>query len=144
MRLEQDAALDVGRLGKVTVPEGWCFYAGSALGPGGLAARLGRHRRVDKRPHWHIDYLLCQATPVADWRIASPARLECAWADALLQLPTASTPVRRFGASDCRCRTHLVHVTRLPPVEQVCQVLAAASPPGSIVYHVPYGDATGR
>ncbi len=42
------------------LPQGCYAYVGSAWGPGGLEARLGRHlgyRRV-RRLHWHIDRLL--------------------------------------------------------------------------------------
>ena len=51
----------VGALGPVSFAAGWHCYIGSALGPGGLV-RLERHLRLaahrDRRPKWHIDYLL--------------------------------------------------------------------------------------
>ena len=51
----------IGALGPVAFREGWHIYVGSALGSGGLA-RLDRHialaRDRDKRPKWHVDYLL--------------------------------------------------------------------------------------
>ena len=36
---------------------GWHIYVGSANGPGGMRARIGRHLRTDKTIHWHIDRL---------------------------------------------------------------------------------------
>src|SRR3954466_12462716 len=39
---------------EATLRPGPLFYAGSARGPGGLRARLARHQRADKKPHWHI------------------------------------------------------------------------------------------
>ena len=39
----------VGALGSVTLSPGTYLYLGSAYGPGGLAARLRRHLRRDKR-----------------------------------------------------------------------------------------------
>ena len=40
-----------------TLAPGLYVYCGSARGPGGLAARLARHMRRDKRAHWHVDQL---------------------------------------------------------------------------------------
>ena len=104
----------VGGLGTVHLPAGTYLYAGSAMGPGGLAARLARHCRDQKKRHWHIDYLLESATVEAIWWQVTNERNECRWAAAALVLPGASVPVARFGASDCRCRSHLVHLTTTP------------------------------
>jgi Uri superfamily endonuclease/HEAT repeat protein len=107
-------ALDMPRLGKVTLAAGQYAYVGSAHGPGGLRARVGRHLRAEKSPHWHIDYLTA-ALPVEHVVavVFDSARLECVWAKRLLALTGASAPVPGFGSSDCRsgCPTHLV---RLP------------------------------
>lgn len=108
--LVQPLRLAVGRLGVCELPAGDLVYVGSALGPGGLAARLARHVRPDKRPHWHIDHLTAVLTPEI-WRVdASGERLECAWVRDLLALPGASVPVSGFGSSDCRegCQAHLI------------------------------------
>ena len=45
----------VGRLGTFDVRPGFYVYVGSALGPGGLAARIGRHARQEKAFRWHVD-----------------------------------------------------------------------------------------
>jgi Uri superfamily endonuclease len=52
-----DALIEVGRLGTLRVQPGFFVYVGSAMGPGGLAARVGRHLRLEKRLHWHVDIL---------------------------------------------------------------------------------------
>ena len=49
--------IHAGRLGAIALSPGTYAYTGSALGPGGLRARVGRHLRAEKRPHWHIDAL---------------------------------------------------------------------------------------
>ena len=54
--LDRARTLQVGRRGKFHFPAGFYFYAGSALGPGGLAGRLERHVRAAKRLDWHVDY----------------------------------------------------------------------------------------
>ena len=99
--------IPVGRLGSLAVTPGCYLYVGSALGAGGLAGRLRHHLRVTARPHWHIDYLRAVTELEAICWLASPARLEHAWAMALVQAPGCTVPMPRFGASDCRCPAHL-------------------------------------
>jgi len=113
LRLETDTTLTVGRLGAATFPAGWYVYTGSARGPGGIRARLGRHVRGGARPRWHIDALRKYAPPVAwGWTTApDPAQpWECHWAHALAAMPAAFVPLPGFGASDCRfhCPAHLI------------------------------------
>jgi Uri superfamily endonuclease len=115
--LARAQAIRVGRLGEVAFPAGWYLYVGSALGPGGLHARLARHLlRLDagKRAHWHVDYLRERAAWVGAWSRESSRRLECEWAVAARQLPGATVVAPGFGASDCRCPAHLVYVPALP------------------------------
>jgi len=103
----EPVTLRIGRLGTHEFPAGYYAYAGSALGPGGLAARVGRHLRREKRLHWHIDYLL-EAAEVVDVRVEPGSeRRECEWARRLLAAGGAVV-APGFGASDCRCATHLV------------------------------------
>jgi Uri superfamily endonuclease len=114
MQLPQPTAVAVGQLGRFKFPPGWYAYAGSALGPGGLAARVRRHRRASKTLHWHIDYFRAHAKPVAVWYAVGVRRRECHWAQALSELPGASVPAARFGASDCQCPAHLIHFPNAP------------------------------
>ncbi|MEA3376238.1 MAG: GIY-YIG nuclease family protein [Chloroflexota bacterium] len=114
LRLPHPATVDVGQLGRFQFSAGWYAYAGSALGPGGLAARVGRHRRGSKSLHWHIDYVRAHADAVAVWYTVGWRRQECVWAEALCEIPDASIPAYGLGASDCRCPTHLVHFPTAP------------------------------
>jgi Uri superfamily endonuclease len=108
MRLATPTDIAIGRLGAFCLPSGWYAYVGSALGPGGLAARLIRHRRRNKRPHWHIDYLVSVSHLTEIWWVASAERWECVWARAFSELPGMTMPVPGFGSSDCRCSAHLL------------------------------------
>ena len=110
LELDQDMVITVGRLGRFSFPAGGYVYVGSALGSGGLTARLRRHRRSAKKFHWHVDYFLAQARLKDVFADESGQRLECAWAHTLLSLPGARVPAARFGASDCRCPSHLIYV----------------------------------
>jgi Uri superfamily endonuclease len=112
MRLPRPLRLTVGRLGVYDIDSGWYLYVGSAQGPGGLRARVGRHLRNVERRHWHIDFLR-EVAPVEDvWLCAGPPS-ECQWAQALM---TAGLriPIAGFGASDCRCPSHLFYSLRQP------------------------------
>jgi Uri superfamily endonuclease len=111
--LEAPTTICAGRLGALPLPAGWYAYTGSALGPGGLRARVGRHLRADKKRHWHIDALTAAAPVMAVWAVPSPQRLECLWAEALRTLPGVTIPAVGFGASDCGCPAHLLHIIDL-------------------------------
>jgi Uri superfamily endonuclease len=131
MRLPQDVAIDVGKLGRFSFPAGWYAYAGSACGPGGLGARLARHRRAEKILHWHVDHLRARARLISIWYSVGSKKRECDWARALSQLPGASVVAPGFGASDCPCSTHLLHYSGPPD-----RFLFAGSADGTVLEEV--------
>jgi len=102
-------AIRIGALGDLVFQDGWHIYVGSALGSGGLQ-RLRRHISLahfhDRRPKWHVDYLL--TNPDFSLRYAIYAvtanRLECELAR---QLNNGCIP--KFGCSDCSCTSHLFY-----------------------------------
>ncbi|MEE8353903.1 MAG: GIY-YIG nuclease family protein [Dehalococcoidales bacterium] len=102
IRLDQARMIAAGRRPRQRFPAGYYAYVGSALN--GLRTRLERHLREDKRLHWHIDYLLREAQIVDIVTCRSQERTECAIAAALAE---RFDTVAGFGASDCRCRSHL-------------------------------------
>ena len=102
--LSASERLRIGRLGTFDFGTGVYLYVGSALG--GLRARIARHMRGG-RMHWHIDYLMAHADLPEVWVFESPKRLECRISETLSRrLPR---PIRGFGASDCRCSSHLFY-----------------------------------
>jgi len=122
IELKRPRYIVIGRRGRRYFPAGFYVYAGSALGPGGLAARLARHLRQAKAWHWHIDYLLSaqEAHVTRIWIHTGRRRLECKWASRFVQLPGAALPVPRFGASDCRCLSHLIWFAQRPDAVTGC------------------------
>ncbi len=107
IELAAPLALDIPSIGAAALAPGRYAYGGSAYGPGGLRARIGRHLRRDKAQRWHVDRLTA-AGRVIGVR-AHPGGRECALVRDLLELPGASVPVPGFGSSDCRsCPAHLV------------------------------------
>jgi Uri superfamily endonuclease len=112
LSLAEPARIQVGRLGLVDLPAGSYVYVGSALG--GLGPRLRRHISLAKRPHWHIDSLRAVAVLTAIAVRIGPERIECTVAAQVAAWPGATLPVSRFGSTDCRCRSHLVHLPTPP------------------------------
>ena len=100
--------LEIGRKLALELSPGLYCYVGSALGPGGLAARLGRHAVAGGRRHWHVDHLLPHVRVAGALLIESRRRLECVWASWVAR--RASACVAGFGASDCRCSGHHFHL----------------------------------
>ena len=130
LRVEKEITVTIGALGTWVLAPGYYCYIGSAMGSGGIAARVHRHfRRTTnddgksrpKRLHWHIDYVLEKATIVSavpfpqcpsgtrePWN--SGMRAECALAEHIHAAFKASIPIPGFGASDCRCSSHFFHL----------------------------------
>ena len=114
LRSSRRLGIVVGRLGTLAAQPGFYVYVGSAFGPGGLAKRVGRHARAEKRCRWHIDYLTAVATLDEVWYTVDKARRECQWAGVLKQVRGATVPLEGFGTSDCRCRSHLFFFRKRP------------------------------
>ncbi len=117
----------IGKLGIHSFPLGYYVYVGSALG--GLHGRLRHHLKSEKRLHWHIDYLLQQATVAQIWYVLGENRLECTWNVILAELPGATPIIPGFGASDCRCYTHLTHFLTTPSLDGFTQKLRPSKLP---------------
>jgi Uri superfamily endonuclease len=132
LHLENPQSLQVGRLGEYKFPAGDYIYLGSALGPGGLKARLGRHLRVDGRLHWHIDWLRTISVVSGYYFLESELSLECHWSQRLMTYPGVSVPAPRFGSSDCKtkekpCAAHLVWFKSGAHLASIHKILSTAS-----------------
>jgi Uri superfamily endonuclease len=109
MRLSRARTIRIGAFGAHRFCAGDYAYVGSACGPGGLAARLKRHLKRRKTPRWHVDYLRRHCAVRRVWFAVGRKAAEHRWAQALAADPAVSIPVPRFGASDCRCLSHLLY-----------------------------------
>ena len=91
----------------ISLKAGWYAYCGSAKGPGGLKARVGRHFKPDKTRHWHIDHLTDGEATLAVLTVAGGD--ECALIKSLVESGAFTPAVPGFGSSDCRtCKSHLM------------------------------------
>lgn len=117
LHLQKDQNLQIGRLGRFKFRAGFYAYAGSAFGSGGLAGRIRHHLIPTTRPYWHIDYLRRVTDLDQIWLTTADTSQEHAWVALLLELPGATIPVKRFGASGCRCESHLVQFLQQPDIQ---------------------------
>ncbi len=102
IELPEEQAIAVGSLKVLHFPGGYYAYVGSALG--GVKPRLNRHLQRNKKPHWHIDYLLQKASINNIIICETEDRVECTIAQALSRQFDSITG---FGSSDCKCPSHL-------------------------------------
>jgi Uri superfamily endonuclease len=113
---QKPGTVRIGRLGDLALQPGVYIYVGSAFGMGGLSARIGHHRRISARPHWHVDHLRVACDLSEVWFTTTAGCREHSWAKALARLPGATVPMPGFGSSDCACETHLFWFNRLPSI----------------------------
>jgi len=118
--------IEIGQLGKFDIVPGFYAYVGSALGAGGLHARIGHHLESTAFPHWHIDYFLQVAEPIEVWYTTADQKLEHHWAHLLENASQFRIPIPRFGSSDYhRSRSsHLFYSKRRPAFAWFRQQLA--------------------
>lgn len=110
LRLPTDLSITLPNRPEGRLRAGDYVYCGSARGGGGIAARLKRHFRQDKKLHWHVDRLTTRAAAMA--ALAVPEGDECRLATQLLQSGRFEIAMVGFGSSDCRqCKSHLLMTT---------------------------------
>ncbi len=127
-RAQTRQRLTIGRLGELVLCPGFYVYVGSALGAGGLAARVQRHLGPVHTLHWHIDYLRQATEPCEIWYTLDAVRHEHAWAAILGEMPGASAPLLGFGASDCACASHLFYFASMPSLSAFRCTVATCTP----------------
>lgn len=86
---------------------GWYVYAGSAYGPRGIRARVGRHFARGKTVRWHVDHLTEVAAALKVLVLERSS--ECEIVEALMRSGAFRPALEGFGSSDCRmCDAHLL------------------------------------
>ncbi len=105
VKLPQRTEIVIGKLGKIEFKCGYYVYIGSALND--LDSRIERHKRQNKKFHWHIDYLLTKADVKEVFCVGTRKRKECQVAK---ELARNYKTIPKFGASDCKCKSHLLYL----------------------------------
>jgi Uri superfamily endonuclease len=107
LEIESNRLIQVGKLGEFLFQRGTYIYVGSAKRH--IEKRIERLKRLHKRFRWHFDYL----RPFGDITkiITYESSLEeCQLSDKLRKDYNGEYPVKGFGSSDCKCRSHLIFV----------------------------------
>jgi Uri superfamily endonuclease len=100
--------------------KGLYVYVGSALNS--LIPRLERHMKMSRGQHhvyhWHIDYFLREKTVEISsiYVVETDEHLECMIAEKVAEHGEA---VQGFGCSDCKCKSHLYHLTSFDSIEKM-------------------------
>ena len=106
IKLPEAQTVTIGSLQALRYPCGYYAYVGSAMG--GFKSRLNHHLKRNKKPHWHVDYLLQKASISSIILSETNNRVECTIAQAL---SSQFDSIPGFGSSDCKCRSHLFFAT---------------------------------
>ncbi len=105
LQLEKDNKIQVGGLEEIYFKKGYYVYIGSALNS--LSKRILRHKRKNKKLHWHIDYFIDKSKYIKDIPIIANENLECQISQKVFKI--ADNYVPDFGSSDCKCISHLYY-----------------------------------
>ena len=107
LQLTEDQTVQVGKLGDYLFRKGTYIYVGSAKK--NIVNRIHRHIQIDKKLHWHFDYL--RPSGMITKIITYDERLgECALAEKIRKKENGVFPIKGFGSSDCRCQSHLIYI----------------------------------
>lgn len=104
--LSEEKVITIGKLGTFTFPSGHYLYVGSAKR--NIRARVNRHLKVEKKMHWHFDYLR-PYVQVVKVETFDGAIGECGLFKRIADENKGILLVKGFGSSDCRCTTHLMY-----------------------------------
>ena len=111
-----NASVAIGKSKTINLKPGYYTYCGSAFGPGGISSRVKRHLKLNKKKHWHIDYLRDKCTIKEVWVCYRTENLEHQWAEDFSNQKKSIIPLKKFGSTDCKCQTHFFHFNAKPAV----------------------------
>lgn len=114
IKIPENIEIQIGKLGKMSFKKGFYAYVGSALN--GLEKRIERHLRKEKKLYWHIDYLLEKAEIAEVIYAKTDSRVECNIAE---NLNKNLESVKKFGCSDCKCKSHLFYHTNFSELDNM-------------------------
>lgn len=107
LNLEENHLITIGKLGMFSFHKGTYIYVGSAQK--NIRQRIERHKKINKKIHWHFDYLrpfgIITRIITYDQSFG-----ECELAENIRKQLNGTIPIRGFGSSDCKCISHLILV----------------------------------
>ena len=106
IKLPVTKTISIGSRKSINFPRGYYAYVGSAMG--GFKPRLSHYLKGNKKPQWHIDYILEKASITGIILCETEQRIECTIGQAL---SCQFNAIPGFGSSDCQCHSHLFFAT---------------------------------
>ena len=107
LELAENQCISVGKLGAFPFQKGVYVYVGSAKK--NIKQRIERHKKTNKKFHWHFDYLRAHGT-ITRIITYDDSFKECELAENIRKREKAVIPIKGFGSSDCKCRSHLLYL----------------------------------
>lgn len=90
---------------------GYYYYFGSAMK--NLKSRIARHKTINKKLHWHIDYITSNPDNTISNVYIIPSSKKTDECQARKNFQTEfnlTHPLKNFGSSDCTvCESHLLY-----------------------------------
>ncbi len=107
--LNDNIVITVGKLGNIYFKKGYYAYVGSAMG--GLRKRIKVHLNINRKMHWHIDYLLKYAKVTYICYLKTNSKTEDELA---CFFDSKFDAIYKFGSSDSAlCKSHLFYSNKL-------------------------------
>ena len=111
---KKNQTIQIGKIGRLSFKKGFYVYVGSAMNS--LNGRINRHLRLEKKLHWHIDYLLQYAEVIDVFYKETNEKIEC---DIAKKFGEKLESMTDFGCSDCKCKSHLFYGKKYEIVEEI-------------------------
>ncbi|HEC88501.1 MAG TPA: GIY-YIG nuclease family protein [Thermoplasmata archaeon] len=105
IEVKEGKNIKIGKIGEIYFPKGYYIYVGSAMN--NIEKRIARHIKKNKKMRWHIDYLIEKTDLIEIFYKECEVKEECSIAEKFLINGFSS--IKKFGASDCKCKSHLFY-----------------------------------
>lgn len=105
--LVKEREIQIGKLGLFHFKKGTYIYVGSAKR--NIQSRINRHKKIEKKQHWHFDYLRPYGTITKIITYENQTG-ECSLREKIMEEKSGSLPIKGFGSSDCNCLSHLIFI----------------------------------
>lgn len=106
LEVVDEKTIEIGKLGNYHFEKGIYIYVGSAKR--NIISRIDRHKRVEKKKKWHFDFLRPYGT-ITKIITYENRFSECGLLEKIRKEVGGSLPIKKFGSTDCRCFSHLIH-----------------------------------
>jgi len=116
IKINRDVKVKIGSLGRIKFTKGFYVYVGSAQN--NLEKRILRHLSKHKKIKWHIDYLLNNKN-IEIFQVFYKKANKTQECKIAKELNKTEIPIKDFGCSDCKCKSHLFKIKDLTTIKKL-------------------------